>query len=388
MKALTRLVPAAVAALAVTAFAAPAAFAATRPAPAAPAAAGFHAAAARDAVFVMTDNPAGNAVAAYHRASDGALTLAGTYSTGGRGGVLAGSVVDHTASEGSLAYDRASGLLLAVNPGSNTVAVFRVCGDQLKLSQVISSRGDFPVSVTVHGNHAYVLNALGGGSISGFSISGARLSPIRGSFRSLGLGSTASTPFTSTPGQVTFSPDGKALFVTTKAATNAVDVFAVHPDGRLSASPTVNTLTGDVPFAVAFDWAGHVLVAEAGPNAVATFRLSAAGALKQLAVADTGQLATCWIVRDGRHFYASNAGSGSVSGFDAGSSGALTSIGTTKTDAGTVDATAAGHGRFLYVQTGKAGVVDEFAVGGGGVLTPVGSVTVAGSAGGEGIAAG
>ena len=184
-----------------------------------------------------------------------------------------------------------------------------------------------------------------------------------------------------------FSPDGRSLLVTTKAATNAVDVFAVHRDGTLSAGPTVNTLAGDVPFAVAFDPNGTVLVSEAGPNAVATFTLGSGGVLAQLDVADTGQMATCWIVRDGRYFYASNAGSGSVSGYSVGSSGGLTARGNTGTDAGTVDATAAGDGRFLYVQTGKAGLVDEFAVGSGGALAPVGSVTVAGAVGGEGIAA-
>jgi len=187
---------------------------------------------------------------------------------------------------------------------------------------------------------------------------------------------------------VTFSPDGRALLVTAKAATNAVDVFAVHPDGALSVAPTVNTLAGDVPFAVAFDQNGDALVSEAGPNAVATFTLGSHGVLTQLAVADTGQMATCWIVRDGRYFYASNAGSGSVSGYSVGSSGGLTARGVATTDAGTVDAAAAGHGRFLYVQTGKSGVVDEFAVGGGGSLTEIGSVTVAGAVGGEGITAG
>jgi 6-phosphogluconolactonase (cycloisomerase 2 family) len=109
--------------------------------------------------------------------------------------------------------------------------------------------------------------------------------------------------------------------------------------------------------------------------------------LTQLDVADTGQAATCWIVRDGQYFYVSNAGSGSVSGYSVGSAGALTALGNTSTDAGTVDATGAGDGRFLYVQTGKAGIVDEFAVGAGGALTPLGSVTVPNSAGGEGIAA-
>jgi 6-phosphogluconolactonase (cycloisomerase 2 family) len=389
LKALSRLAPAFAAALAVTAIAVPvaSASAATRPAPASPVHHHRFQGGGSDALFVMTDNTAANAVAAYHRGPDGKLTLAGTYSTHGLGGVLSGSVVDHTASEGALTYDRGSGLLFAVNPGSNNVSVFRVSGDRLQLSQVIWSGGDFPVSVTVHGNHAYVLNALGGGTLSGYRISGGRVSPIPGSSRSLGLGTTAATAFTGTPGQATFSPDGKSLFVTTKAAANAVDVFAVHADGTLSATPTVNTLAGDVPFAVAFDRNGDVLVSEAGPNAVATFSLGAGGVLSQLAVADTGQMATCWIVRDGRYFYASNAGSGSVSGYSVGSSGGLTGLGNTTTNAGTVDAAAAGHGRFLYVQTGGSGIVDEYAVGAGGALSPIGSVTVAGAVGGEGIAA-
>jgi 6-phosphogluconolactonase (cycloisomerase 2 family) len=387
VKALSRLAPAAVAAIALAAIAVPvaSASAATRPAPASPA---HHGSQGGPAVFVMTDNTAANAVVAYHRAAGGALTLAGTYYTHGLGGILSGSMVDHTASEGALTFDRANGLLFAVNPGSDNVSVFKVSGDQLELTQVIWSGGDFPVSVTVHGNHAYVLNALGGGTLSGYQISGGWVSPIAGSSRSLGLGTTASTAFTGTPGQAAFSPDGRSLFVTTKAATNAVDVFAVHADGTLSAAPTVNTLAGDVPFAVAFDGPGRVLVSEAGPNAVATFSLAPGGALTQLAVSDTRQMATCWIVRDGRYFYASNAGSGSVSGYSAGASGGLRALGNTTTNAGTVDAAAAGNGRFLYVQTGGAGIVDEFAVGVHGALTSIGSVTVAGSAGGEGITAG
>jgi hypothetical protein len=99
------------------------------------------------AVFVLTDNTSGNQVVAYDRGEDGSLTQAGTYATGGVGGVLAGSVVDHTASQGSLAYDQSRGLLFAVNAGSSTVSVFRVAGDRLALTQVIASGGRFPVSV-------------------------------------------------------------------------------------------------------------------------------------------------------------------------------------------------------------------------------------------------
>ena len=57
-------------------------------------------------VFVQTDNLAGNQIAAYSRARDGSLALAGTYDTGGLGGQLTGSMVDHLASQGSLAYVR------------------------------------------------------------------------------------------------------------------------------------------------------------------------------------------------------------------------------------------------------------------------------------------
>jgi hypothetical protein len=379
VKALTRFIPAAAAAIAVTALAAPAAFAATTGGARGSSQGGAN------AVFTLTDNTAANAVVAYDRAANGTLTPAGTYSTNGLGGQLADSVVDHTASQGSLTYDQAHGLLFAVNPGSDTVAVFSVNGDQLTLNQVIASGGDFPVSVTVHGNDAYVLNALGGGELAGFTIANGQLAPIAGSGRALGLGTTSKTPFTNTPSEVAFTPDGAKVLVSTKASGNDVDVFAVQSDGSLATSPTVNTLPGDVPFAFTFDGAGDVVVAETGINSVATFSLSAKGTLTQLAVAATGQKATCWVVRAGQDIYASNAGSASVSGYQAGQGGSLTALGNTSTDTGTVDAASAG--RFLYVQAGKAGIVDEFAIGSSGGLTPLGSVTVPGAAGGEGIVA-
>ena len=377
MKVLSRLVPAAAAALAVAAFAAPAASASTSARQSFPGAV--------NAVFVQTDNSAGNAVVAYHRAPGGTLTLAGTYPTGGVGGILTGSVVDHLASQGSLSYDRLHGLLYAVNAGTDTVSVFAAFGDRLALRQVVSSGGAFPVSVTVHGNYVYVLNALNGGSVYGYRVSDGRLSPIAGSLRGLGLDPAATPQFTNTPGQVAFTPDGSALIVTTKANGNNVDVFSVLGDGLLSASPVVNAEPGAVPFAVSFDPLGHVLIAEAGPNALVTFALSSGGVLTPLDAALTGQAATCWVARAGRFFYVSNAGSASVSGYTVDHSGQLSALGNTSTDAGTVDAAASEGGRFLYVQTGAAGIVDEYAVGVGGSLAEIGSVTVAGAAGGEGI---
>jgi len=336
---------------------------------------------------VQTDNLEGNTVVAYHRARNGTLTLAATYPTGGLGGQLTGSVVDHLASQGSLTYDRDHGLLYAVNAGSDTMSVFAASGDHLALRQVISSGGSFPVSVTVHGDVVYVLNALGGGSVYGYRVRGGQLSPIPGWLRGLGLDPSATPQFTHTPGQVAFTPDGSALLVTTKANGNDVDVFAVGQDGLLSSSPVVNSESGAVPFAISFGQSGDVLIAEAGPNALVSFSLAGDGALTAEHTALTGQAATCWVARAGQYSYASNAGSATVSGYRAGSGGQLTALGNTSTDAGTVDAASTPSGQFLYVQAGGPGVVDEFAVGHGGSLAKIGSVTVAGAAGGEGIAA-
>jgi len=336
------------------------------------------------AVFVQTDNTAGNQIVAYHRNHDGTLTLADTYATGGSGGVLNGSVVDHLGSQGSLASDPAHGLLYAVNAGSNTVSVFSVYGDQLDRRQVVGSGGTFPVSIAVHGNLVYVLNAENGGSVSGYWVTGDRLQRIWGSTRSLGLTiPTDTTQFTHTPGQVAFTPDGSQLVVTTKATTSAIDVFSVGWDGRL-ASPTVNVEPGTVPFAVTFDRAGRLVVADAGTNAVSTYWLHGDGTASFLNTVATGKLATCWIVQARGYLFASNAGSGDLSTLR---SGPLTLLGATATDAGTVDAATTPWGQFLYVQTGKLGIVDEFSVAPSGALSEIGSVTVPGAVGGEGIVA-
>jgi 6-phosphogluconolactonase (cycloisomerase 2 family) len=342
------------------------------------------------AVFVQTDNPSGNQVVAYDRAPNGTLTWKHTYATGGLGGVLTGSAVDHLASQGSLTYDQRNNLLYAVNAGSNTVSVFSVWGDQLSLRQVVNSGGSFPVSVAVHGNLVYVVNAENGGTVQGYVAAYGHLAPLPGSSRALGLNAAATPQFTNTPGQVAFSPGGSQLIVTTKANGSDIDVFGVGSRGYLSPTPVVNAEAGAVPFGVTFDRAGHLVVAESSSTtpAVATFTLNSNGTVTELALVPTGKAATCWIASAGAFLYASNAGSAALSGYQENSgSGALTLLGATNTDPGTVDAAASGDGQFLYVQTGANGIVDEFHVNWNGTLTEVGSVTVPGAAGGEGIVA-
>jgi 6-phosphogluconolactonase (cycloisomerase 2 family) len=341
---------------------------------------------ARHVVFVQNDNTSGNQVVAYHRAADGSLSFAAIYNTGGLGGQLTGSVTDHLASQGSLAYDPGHSLLYAVNAGSDTVTVFVARGDRLFRQQIISSGGRFPVSVAVHGNLVYVLNALNGGSVRGYRVFDGRLFPIHRSKRLLHLDPTASPQFTNTPGQVAFSPDGSQLIVTTKANGNDVDVFGVRPGGTLTASPVVNAEGGTVPFAVTFDPAGNLAVTEAGPGALATFTLNPDGTITPIDTVNTGQVATCWVTVDGTRLFTSNTGSGTLTRFTSAADGQLTLLGQTATDPGTVDASVTPRGQFLYAQTGGNGIVDEFAVT-GTTLTPIGSVTVPGAVGGEGIAA-
>jgi DNA-binding beta-propeller fold protein YncE len=340
------------------------------------------------AVFVQTDNLKGNQIVAYDRSGEGTLTQAGIYDTDGLGGQLEGSEVDHLASQGSLAYDSANGLLYAVNAGSNTVSVFAVLGDKLALRQVISSGGTFPVSIAVHEGLVYVLNALEGGSVQGFEVSASRLVPLAGSTRALGLNPTATPQFTHSPGTVVFSPSGSQLIVTTKANGNDVDVFSVAPGGLLSGSPVVNPLPGTVPFAITFDQHEHLILSESA-GALGDFKLDESGAIEQLDVVPSEQLATCWVVEARGHFYTSNPGSASLSAFQESTNGqVLALLGDTTTGGGTVDATVTPDGHVLYVQTGAEGDVDEFSVGAHGELSKLGEVTVPGAVGGEGIVAG
>src|SRR2546421_3180208 len=245
--------------------------------------AGAHVAYAQDgssAVFVQTNEPSGNRIVVYDRGADGQLSTAGTYATGGDGGVaLPGTESDHLASQGSLVYDAHHRLLIAVNGGSDSVSAFRVRGDQLDLGTVVPSGGQFPASIAVHDNVAYVLNAGGTGILQGFRIDANGLRPISGSARTLGLANSNTPFFLTSPGQVGFTPDGRQLLVTTKASGSTIDVFQVGPGGLLSATPVSNPSATPVPFAFTFTPSGRLAGGEAGNSARTTHQVNLDGTL-------------------------------------------------------------------------------------------------------------
>ena len=344
-----------------------------------------HASHASHALFAQTDDVSGNHVAAYAQAPDGTLTLAHTYATGGLGGTLPTAVIDRTASQGAVTYDKAHRLLYVVNAGSNTVSVFGVRGDRLHRRQIVRSGGTFPVSVAVHDDVVYVVNAQNGGSVQGYLVAGRHLLPISSWHRNLGLDPTL-TAFTQTPGQVTFTPDGRRLLVTTKANTNSIDVFRLDRFGGPVGPVVHNVRAGSVPFALDFAADGTVLVTDAGPAAVTSLRLHADGTLTVLSTVATGERGTCWVIRSGNHLFTTNPGGPSVSTLTLHAGAAPTVTSTTTTHAGTVDPAISHDGRFLYVETGAAGIIDEFAVHPDGSLTSIGSIALADGIGAEGLA--
>jgi hypothetical protein len=327
----------------------------------------------RPLVFVQTNELSGNTIAVYRRGHDGQLTRIGTYGTGGLGGAaLPGTESDRLATQGSLALEH--GTLIAVNAGSNTVSAFRVRGGRLERESVVPSGGQFPASVAVHGDLAYVLNSGGSGIVQGFRLGPHGLSPIAGSARSLGLANTTPPNFLSAPGQVGFTPDGNQLLVTTKASTSSIDVFQVGHDGRLSAAPVVNPSATPVPFAFTFGAGNRLVAGEAGASSVTTYRIQAGGTLVDPKSQTDGQGALCWILRVGDVYFVSNTASNDLSSFRIDPLGqpVLLSAVAATTNPGPIDL--ASSGRFLYAETGINGTVDEFAVGPNGALTPIGSV--------------
>jgi hypothetical protein len=331
-------------------------------------------------VFVQTNEPSGNRVLVYDRGSDGQLTFAAAYATGGNGGVAApGAESDHLASQGSLVYDAGHKLLIAVNAGSDTVSAFRVRGDRLELGSVVPSGGQFPASVTVHDNVAYVLNSGSTGIVQGFRIDANGLRPIAGSARSLGLANTDPPFFLTSPGQVGFTPDGGELIVTTKASMSTIDVFAVGPDGRLSATPVANPSAAPVPFAFTFTPSGRLADGEAGASAVTTYEIGSDGTLSDPRSLSDNQVALCWIQRARGFYYVANTGSNTLSGYEIAADGQPALIGATgvvaATESGPIDLTSPPDSEFLYGETGTDGTVDEYHVNADGTLTKIGVVT-------------
>jgi 6-phosphogluconolactonase (cycloisomerase 2 family) len=330
-----------------------------------------------DAVYTMDNSSDGNHILAFDRAADGTLTPTGAFATGGLG--TGGGL----GNQGAVILSRNGRWLLACNAGSDDVSLFRVTPRGLHLADKVSSGGRRPISLALHGNLLYVLNAGGqagaADNVTGFLFTHGRLWHYPGSTRPLSAPNTG-------PAQISFSPDGRVLVVTEKA-TSVIDTFTLDGDGLIDEHKQFAS-RGETPFGFAFR-GQELLISEAfggaaGASAVSSYTLDDDGELEVISPSvPTTETAACWVVvtRNGRFAYASNTGSGSISGYRVTRSGELILLdadgvtGTTGAGSGPIDMALSEDSRFLYVLNGGSNSISALAVAPDGGLSPLRGVS-------------
>lgn len=318
-------------------------------------------------VYTLSNAPDTNRVLAFSRTSKGDLSPAGAYATGGQGtGAGLGS-------QGALALTDDGRWLLAVNAGSNELSAFAVRNDALVLTDIVSSGGQRPISVTVAHNLVYVLNAGGAGNISGFYLSAAgQLHPLPNSTRAL---SGANVD----PAQISFGLRGDVLIVAEKA-TNLISGFAVEESGHASLVKTTPS-SGAVPFGFAISSKGYLFVSEAPGSALSSYRLNADGTADVVtaSLANT-QAAACWVVlsKNEKYAYTANAASDSISGYRIAADGSVTLLHSNGLTAmagdSPLDLAVSNNGRFLYSLNAASRTIVGFQVGEDGSLSRVAEI--------------
>ena len=325
-------------------------------------------------VYTLSNQTTGNMVLAYQRANDGTLTYVTSYSAGGNGtgGGLGnqGAVI--------IGGDDDDDVLLAVNPGSNTVSSFKINGNGgLVLKSTFSSGGMRPVSVTMYDDIVFVLNAGGTGNISGFSLDDNKLSPIPNSTRTLSSSMAGAA-------QVSFVRNGRVLVVTEKA-TNKIITYTVNEWGVPGTMHSI-TSASPTPFGFAPGRHGNIYVSEAVGGAanasnVSSYQVSNDGSIT---LADgpvgTGQSAACWVVltNNGKFIYTTNTASNTLSSYNvnqgSGNINLLQSIAATS-GMGPIDAALSDNSKYLYVLNSASHSISAYSVANNGSLTTVQTVT-------------
>ncbi|HEY4146055.1 lactonase family protein [Pinirhizobacter sp.] len=342
-------------------------------------------------VYVMSNDIKANTVAVLRRSFFGGLDKIQVAATGGVG-VGVGTTApppDPLGSQNELLASQDGKWLFAVNAGSNQVSVFSIRRGSLALQDVVSSGGDYPVSLAQRGDQLYVLNSANEANIATFQIGrDGHLRELPGSSRFIGtdvplagnqpnVGNTAA--------QLQFSPDGKWLAVTVKnsAGKGSIELFATARDGSLAQDPVTTPSPDASPFGFAFDENGHLLVSEAAASAASSYAVQRNGQLSPISASvANGQAAACWLATSGHFAYTANAGASTLSGYRVDGSGHLQLLskdgvsGRLPTGSAPTDTKISRDGRFLEVLTPGTGNINTFFVLGDGHLVFLGDTPV------------
>lgn len=334
-------------------------------------------------VYAMS-NAATNEVLMFPRAAHGGLGTPDYFATGGSG---SGGGLGN---QGALALSDNGQWLLAVNAGSNDVSVFAADAAGLMPTDLAPSGGERPVSVAIHGNLVYVLNA-GSDSLQGFRLSRkGTLTPLPDSSRPLSGSGTAAA-------QLGFSDDAGTLVVTEKA-TNKILLYPIDAEGY-AGEPTMLSSPTPTPFGFAFGKRDQFFVSEAdggspGASALSSYRLDGP-AMADIVTpsAPTNQTAACWVVvtRNGRFAYTSNTADNSLSGYLIARDGSLRLLDADgrsgSTGAGPTDMALSLGSRYLYTLNAGDGTISAHRVGANGALFSLGIVDAGLPAGASGLIA-
>lgn len=326
------------------------------------------------AVFALTNRATGNEVVAFSRATSGELTHSGLYGTGGHG-----IGVDFD-TQGGLWLSSDNRFLYALSPGSDQVTVFSVNGSCLQKIQEVYA-GDQPLSITLHTESklAYVLD----GSVASTGIFGFKVA-IDGTLSPLTNETIPTSTPIGVPGDVVFSPDGKALVVTNKVGSS-LDIFSLDSLGNAELISTTASV-GMRPFAATFRDDGMLFVVESGLPITANAGVSSynvntlTGSLTPITVSEKNeQTDGCWIVlagRDQRYGYVANFASGTVSSFDIAKDGSASLLdaaaGFSGNNSQPVDLAKSEDGKFLYNLLRGTGAIAAWNIRNDGSLESIG----------------
>ena len=322
-------------------------------------------------VYLDANTAGANTIAGFTRHTDGSLTaLPGSPFAAGGAGSGAG-----IPSAGATQLARGGRFVLAVDAESNQVSSLRVAPDGSLTPAAggpAASGGVDPVSIAVHGDLVYVANAGDPApDLTGYRLTAAgRLVPLPGA--------TVALPAGSQPGQVLFNATGTRL-VATLVASSQIASFAVDPSGRLTAAPgSPYAAQGLGPFGSAFRPTDpdQLFVSNAhngtGLGTVSAFQDGPGGRLSSIGSSPfaDAQTAPCWVAisPDGGELFAVNTASGTISSYTIATDGTLTLAGSTPVSSsggvGAVDAGLTPDGAVLYVNESRIDAVGEFAVHG------------------------
>ena len=322
-------------------------------------------------VYTEGNQSSGNQILSYRIAGDGTLKFVAATASGGNGTSAA------LGSQGALVIDEESGLLFAVNAGSNSVSSFRLSNDgSLRLIHTASSGGQKPTSVTVKRNLLYVLNA-GSDSIQGFRVwDDGSFSAIEWSKQSLSISGAGGA-------QISFTPNADWLVVTEKA-TNKISSFKVKSDGSADAGE-VTASTGVTPYGFDFSRDRFMIVSDAvggaaGASTTTSYTIGGNGVPHAIngAVPDD-QSAACWVAvtKYGRYAFVTNTASNTISSYYVSGSGSLTLVHqvAASTDNSPLDIIVAKNNYDVYELNEKSNTIGEYHRTCSGGLSSKGSVS-------------